>query len=586
MWIKVHISRKLVWSAATKYSIEPKRVFMEFIDNSLDSAEDFFNEQTNSYSKPIKIDVLVNYTTNCVTISDNCTWIPDIWKVVQTIWDSNKANIKQKNWQFWFGMYSFMSIAENLRITSKIVWSTAKTISIPKSIFYEWADNEAIVDDPVDTTYKYDSWTEIVISNINKWVLKKDSKNFKISIDDLINEVQKHFEWLLWRENLEINISDWIVTKRCYQFDYDKYEWSPFEEYIDHNELYLKGYDWNFDVKIYLKITNDKQLNRPPFFMIKGRRIYDIKDCKEFMKKSVYQRSIWDHPSIIWYIDLWDTVEPVLERDSFNMMWKKWDVCKALFKKIVDKEEDIMKLLEKINRSTEDRHFKNLEDKLTSILSQLSREDKMNYRQEQANKWESQVWWFEWWVEWSGWDYWFWAQDYSNWNINDSNKDRNFWWWEWDWYGPNWDEWNEFAWEDPMDNSMFKWSSDFWAEFMNTAAKKKSWFSIKFKDWEPPTIEWTNKKTRSNLVWWEIWIFKEHPDFLSRKRTWSNNELILTERLVTYIAWEITVHYKDEFYNKNWQPERNIEMFESVVEFIYKFENQLKDLIWKDLSNI
>jgi hypothetical protein len=46
---------------------------MEFIDNSLDSAEDFFDESRNTYIKPIKIEILIDYVKNYATICDNCT---------------------------------------------------------------------------------------------------------------------------------------------------------------------------------------------------------------------------------------------------------------------------------------------------------------------------------------------------------------------------------------------------------------------------------------------------------------------------------------------------------------------------------
>lgn len=586
MPIKVHVSKKLVWNAAAKYSIDPKRVFMEFIDNSLDSAEDFFDEKTNSYKKDIKINVLIDYQNNLAVITDNCTWIDDIWRVVQTIWNSNKASVKSKNWQFWFGMFSFISIAEFLTITSKLKWETAKTIKIPKDIFFTWDDDDALIGDPTETTFKYESGTEITISGINKTVLKKDSKNYRISIDDLVNEVWRHFEWLLERKNLEITITDGIQRKLCTPFEYDKYTWDVYESTINHEDLVSKGYEWDFDVKIFLKITENKKTNRPPFFMIKGRRIYDIKDCNEFIKKSAYAKTIWDHPSVIWYIDLWDTVEPVLERDWFNMMWKKWDICRTVFKKIAEKEWEIIKLLDKINRTTEDKNFKKLEDKLTSILAKLAKQDKMNYRRELSRSWDTSSQWFEWAVEWVWWDLWNWAQDFSKWNTNDSPEDRNFWWWEWDWFGPDWKEWDQFPWDKPADDSKFKWSSDFWDLLSTADSTKKAWFSIRFKDWEPMFNETTGKYVRSNLVGWEIQIFKEHPDFIKRKDYWKNWELILTPRLITYLAWEITVYYKDEFFKKNWQPEFNKDMFESIVEFIYDYENELSEFTWKPLSSL
>jgi hypothetical protein len=61
-------------------------------------------------------------------------------------------------------------------------------------------------------------------------------------------------------------------------------------------------------------------------------------------------------------------------------------------------------------------------------------------------------------------------------------------------------------------------------------------------------------------------------------------ELKISQRLITYLAGEITVHYKDRYYMKSGQPEYNKKMFESLVESIYLFEDLLKDAVGKNLS--
>lgn len=573
MGIKVHISRKLVKAAATAYTSDPVRVFIEYIDNSLDSAEDYFDHENNRYKKEIKITMEIDRTKNAVRIRDNCRWIPDITKVVTTIWDSNKAEILEKNWQFWFWMFSFMAVAENLSVTSKYESQNAKKIEISEKIFSEWTDDEAIIDEPIDVDYIYESWTEVVVSKIEKWILKK--------LDDgkIVEEVSKHFEWLLSRENLSIIIIDGNVQIPCSEFDYNEYEWEFYEDYIDLSNRWLAD---KTKVKIFLKVTNDKQIWRPPFFIIKWRRIIDIKDDKDFSKASAYKKEIWDHPYMTWYIDLWNTVEPRLDRT-----WFKMDAyTKLIFKEIANREWIIKDMLTKISRETESRHYKNLEDKLTSVLANLAKLDRMNYRKETVSwEWE-QITWFKWPVEWIEWNTWFWAQDMNNWNQNDSPEDRNFGGWEWDWFWPDQNPWEDFPGEQPAKDSKLKDLSEFWDELSNLSKKPKSWFTIKFVDWEPP-LDIDNKKVRSQIVWWEIRIFKEHPDFRSRIQIWKNWEDRITPRLITYLAWEITVHYKNEFYCKrSEQPEYNKQMFVELVEFIYKYEDWLKDLVWKNLSDI
>ena len=576
MWIKVHISRKLVKAAASAYTSDPVRVFIEYIDNSLDSAEDYFNPIINRYNKEIKVTMEVDRSKNTVKIRDNCRWIPEITKVVTTIWDSDKAKILEKNWQFWFWMFSFMAIAENLSVTSKYESHAAQRIDISEKIFSQWTDDEAMIDEPTTTDYIYDSWTEVIVSNIEKWILKK-MDNSKI-----VEEISKHFEWLLSRENLNIILIDWNVQIPCKKFDYNAYEWDVFEDEID---LKSRWYDDKTNVKIFLKVTEDKQVSRPPFFIIKWRRIIDIKDDKDFLKASAYKKEIWDHPNMIWYIDLWNTVEPRLDR-----AWFKNDAyTRLIFKEIANREQLIRDMLTKISRETESKHYKNLEDKLTSVLASLAKIDRMNYRKDSASWQWDKITWFQWPVEWMWWDFWFWAQDYSNWNTNDSPEPRSFWTGEWDWFWPNGDPWDIFPWTEPTTEPTTKPHknySDFWDEYSGLKTRHKSWFSIKFVDWEPP-LDLDNHKIRSTIVWWEIRIYKEHPDFRSRVQIWKNWEDRITQRLITYLAWEITVHYKNEFYCKrSEQPEYNKQMFVELVEFIYKYEDWLKDLVNKNLSDI
>ena len=53
--IPLRVSHQIIRSISDQYSSVPHRVIMEFIDNSLDSAEEFFDIQTNSYKKDIDI---------------------------------------------------------------------------------------------------------------------------------------------------------------------------------------------------------------------------------------------------------------------------------------------------------------------------------------------------------------------------------------------------------------------------------------------------------------------------------------------------------------------------------------------------
>ena len=87
--MQVDISPRMIKQVAASYT-EINRIFMEFVDNSIDSAEDFFDQETDSYSKEIKI--TVDFDKKEMRFTDNCSGMNDIAKVVSTIGNSDKRN--------------------------------------------------------------------------------------------------------------------------------------------------------------------------------------------------------------------------------------------------------------------------------------------------------------------------------------------------------------------------------------------------------------------------------------------------------------------------------------------------------------
>ena len=115
------ISPKLLKNIADLYN-DTNRIFMEYIDNALDSAEKYYNAKENKYEKNILITLKIIGSSSkdgTVSIEDNCTGISNISKVVQKIGDSDKSGQFTTNGQFGFGMYSFMAACGELAIYSK-----------------------------------------------------------------------------------------------------------------------------------------------------------------------------------------------------------------------------------------------------------------------------------------------------------------------------------------------------------------------------------------------------------------------------------------------------------------------------------
>ena len=585
MAIHWHISPRIISSLASLYN-DTNRVFMEYIDNSLDSAEIFF-DQNNAYTKDIKIILKVEgdtYRNTKVSICDNCWGIQNLTKVIQSIWNSDKKNQPWTNGQFWYGIYSFIASCWRLTITSKTFDTQAQYIPIQREQFNIDKIEDLIFPDLEKSySFPYDSWTIVKLEDFDKDTYKQ------IDFTEIKIEIEKHFELLLRRKKLEIKIINENGEEYiCKPFNYEDIEGDVYNEKIT-SFTFKKGTKAPKDiilkiekpVNLFLKITKWKVIDKPPVFISKWRRIWEIKHINSFRSK--HKGDIWGHPNLTGYIDLWDFLWPTLARNDF----KNNDQSKALFSTLEALEPYILEFIKDINAQSEVKHYKSLEEKLNKILSKLARQDSMNYRIEY---WQGSTTNLEQWGWWQKFEEWFWLKD--RWEEENKGKSGNGIWensgsgiW------PSWKEWNDTSWwneswnfasnteKDDFEESEFKWDE-----------KKKSGFNIRIVDREPQ-IDNNWKLLRSQLVWWEIIIFRQHSDFLERvdrneNGRWRKWGLKVTQRLVTYLAWEITVHYKDKFQTRNWALEYNKELFTNLVEFIYQFESMLKDLVWTNLSDL
>ena len=116
--------------------------------------------------------------------------------------------------------------------------------------------------------------------------------------------------------------------------------------------------------------------------------------------------------------------------------------------------------------------------------------------------------------------------------------------------------------------------------------RKKSGFNIEFVDGDPIWNVDTDKPIRSQLIGGTIRIFREHLEFQKRITYTRTKEPKISQRLITYLAGEITVHYKDKVQTREGQAEYNVQMFENLVEFIYMFEDAVSGLAGKNLSDL
>lgn len=132
-----HISPLFLIAAASIYT-DWKRVIIEYVDNSIDAAEEFYDKHSNSYTKDINIILeFMGKSLNefYVRIEDNCTGIIDLERVFKSIGKSNKKDIPQMNGEFGFGMYSFISICKILSIKTSTIESEVRQLELNREEF-------------------------------------------------------------------------------------------------------------------------------------------------------------------------------------------------------------------------------------------------------------------------------------------------------------------------------------------------------------------------------------------------------------------------------------------------------------------
>lgn len=582
MSINPNISPRIIPSIASLYT-DIGRIFMEYIDNSVDSADvHWLDKSLKNYSRPINIKIVLkgtNYQDGTVEIIDNCFGITNFTKVVESIGDSDKKNNRFTNGQFGFGIYSFMAACSNLKIISKEINNKTQELELNRQQFDQARAEDVKIKEPVITNnYPYESGTMMVLSGFERESWKDVSLNY------IKTEIEKHFELILQRKNLTISIIDQSgIESVCEPFDYDAYEGEVYEDYVTDFPLRDKRETSNKQrlpfqktpAHIFLKITNGIAIGKPPVFFSKGRRICEIKDVRSF--KSRHKSDIWAHPNVTGYIDLQDLLPPTIARTDF----KNTRDSRAVFQTLIDLEDLIFEFVKNANHQADEKHYLQLEDALNKALSRLARIDAMNFRTTYLNGGDINL-----------------SNNSFGQELKEGEGSKDFGDTKNENPGPGvgdsegkgfglvdgeggfpggQEEGNQPKNEEQFADSEFKGQE-----------RKKSGFNIHISDAEPQVDAETNKQLRSILSGSEIIIFKKHSDFQTRLSHTNRGESKITERLLGYIAGEITIHYKDEFYNKhqNGQPEYNKNMFIGMAEFIYQLEDALSALSGKNLSKL
>ena len=520
-----------------------ERVIMEYVDNSIDDADDMAKDNNGKYPYNIKIKVIIDRENRRIIIVDNCRGMDfsTLSRIVHKIGESKKRACPWLNGRFGFGVHAFRAFCK------EIVFETKHS----NDRYYRLVitDNNLNVKPPEIINDKFSTntgtGTLVILQNF-----KEDFFDI-LTVEAVKEEIETHFELLLRRDDITIQVGyEGEEFQKCKPFNYDQIPGKNF-----HKKKIIKYKGDEYPIEIFLKV-GEVPIHKKVRFFAKGRRILYIKDDKSFINKSKYRTAVWDHPNLTGYIEVGDLVEPVITRDGF----KRGKNRTLLYEAILELEDDIKDIIDEINRKYEDHSLGKLEDVLTKALRKLAKEDALRFRTEI--------------VKGNG--------DVSLAPGGGSTYEDGV-------GGPTGEGGSGSSFGGPGEGEMEGPSGEGegtlqgrgtggplpqegTSEYSGTR-RRSSGFSIKFSHL-PPDAE--GRIFRSQFNNGIIVINMDHPDFQERIERTRKGELKITHRLISYLAAVISIHYKDQYYEKyHNQPEVRTELFDQQVEFIFRLESTL-----------
>ena len=400
--LKISDPMILINNVASRY-LSPSRIIIEFVDNSIDDVENSYSHCDNAYPRLVHINVHMNSKKNYVRIVDNARGMsPDaLTRLVSNIGDSSKReevkSILNVNGRFGFGMQSFRAAAHRLNIVSccgdkeniyqmSFTREQAGDISPPQVLSRD--SHEGFPGGSL-------SGTDV---SIEQW--KEDWLTGYGGAKKLHEQLQRHFERLLHRKNIQLNVIDDVkdITYRCVPMDYHALDDSRNEDGDDNSgsddnasaidgdyaekkdgiiqqRIYLSGKKQQKDyIDVYFMILPSKQNRKeyPVNVFCNGRRVSTIRYLKSFMRKSKHAW-IWNHPNLVGYVDA-SCLTPVITRDEFKKNAARNKVYQALYHIEAELSTKLENHASNYIRSDETYH--KLESVINSALSLVVREEK------------------------------------------------------------------------------------------------------------------------------------------------------------------------------------------------------------------
>lgn len=520
------------------------KALMEYIDNSFDSADEFFGE-TSLYSRNVHVDLTIDRDNNSISILDNCNGmdLEKIKSLADSINDSSeKRRLSQKrpwvNGQFGLGAHAYRFFAQEIRVISKIEASRHVAISIDRD------DSNANLIDPT-TKIPTESGTLVRILDIDKTEMKR------LNPLDLKRDIETYFEMLLNR-NVTIKIHSDNNVLICERFDYSSLEGIPIERTIQswrRGTAIVNVSKPEDGILVRLKVCKQK-VDRPPFFSRKGRRINYISHMDSFIRKTEHRKKVWENYYLTGYIEVGNNLEPIITRDDFAGGKGKTAQRSGIYEEIVRIEDDIYKAIEEVNRNRSDETLRNLASVLTDLLSEIAKMEEMKIRYESLK-------------------------------------------------GKSHEQPLIHVTMDPEGVDTFEIGGDGGTKqgvkpITTTAVPdEESNLMGRKKEHDKPgiriefsTLPISEGDRRTHYGDGTITIFTNHPDFANRVGHGDLEQIVITPRLANYLAAIISSEYKEIFYSqKKLEPDRK-KVLDEQINFIFMFEEKLKNYINQPIDKI
>ncbi len=523
------------------------KALMEYIDNSFDSADDFWDGK--KYSRNILIEVIVERSKGKISIKDNCTGMDrqQIKGLANSINESEKKRREQKrawvNGQFGLGAHAFRFFAQSITVASKTINNSQVAINIDRD-----EPNGRLVS--IDDVEFSSTGTLVDLNDIDR----KDLKN--LNLEELQKDIQTYFEMLL-RRNVQVTVVDKDSGKEliCIPFNYDSVDGIPIIKVISMwNEGKTKvATEEGKGVLVNLKVCTQK-INRPPFFSRKGRRINYIAHMDSFMRRTEHRKKVWENYYLTGYIEVNDNLSPVITRDDFEGGKGKTMKRSAIYSEIVKLEDDIYSAIETVNKDKSNESFKTLASLLSDLLSDLAKEDILRLRYESngdKNK-----------------------KDNNQLVEPDEKSDKVF-----EVFKPGDHGEHDVIEEHNKETIPAKPSTE--GVEGRQVNKEKEGVQIAFS-----TLLADNRSAYGDGT---ITIFTNHKDFQERAGHTTEMELgqmRITPRLANYLAAVISSEYKEIFYQQRKLEPNRKNILDEQIDFIFRFEGKMKDYINQPLDAI